>query len=247
MSTHTQEERLARRIAELSATDPQFAAAAPDEAVAAAADEPGFELPQIVQTVLQGYADRPALGERAVEFVTDPTTGRTTAELLPRFDTITYGELWDRVRALAASWHASGVTAGDRVCILGFTSADYATIDTALGQVGAVSVPLQTSSTAASLTPIVIETEPSVIAANPDHLADAVELTLTAHAPAQLVVFDYHPEVDDHRDALAAARARLDEAGSAVRVETLSALIDAGGELPQAPTPGPTTPIHWRC
>ena len=51
---------------------------------------PGLRLPQVVQTVMDGYADRPALGQRAVEFVTDPATGRTTAELLPRFDTITY-------------------------------------------------------------------------------------------------------------------------------------------------------------
>lgn len=160
MSTETREERLARRITELSATDPQFAAAIPDEAVTAAVDEPGLPLPQIVQTVLQGYSDRPALGERAVEFVADPATGRTTARLLPRFDTITYGQLWDRVRATAAAWHEAGVTAGDRVAILGFTSADYTAIDTALGQLGAVSVPLQTSSSPAALAPIVVETEP---------------------------------------------------------------------------------------
>ena len=55
-----------------------------------------------MQTVLDGYADRPALGQRAVQFVTDPATGRTSAELLPRFDTITYRELSDRVNAVAA-------------------------------------------------------------------------------------------------------------------------------------------------
>ncbi|TXI58026.1 carboxylic acid reductase [Mycolicibacterium mageritense] len=237
MSTETREERLARRITELSATDPQFAAAIPDEAVTAAVDEPGLPLPQIVQTVLQGYSDRPALGERAVEFVADPATGRTTARLLPRFDTITYGQLWDRVRATAAAWHEAGVTAGDRVAILGFTSADYTAIDTALGQLGAVSVPLQTSSSPAALAPIVVETEPRVIAASVDHLPDAVELALTAHAPAQLVVFDHHPEVDDHRDALVAARERLDAAGLVVPLVTLAELVEQGRELPQAPAP----------
>ncbi|WP_396935413.1 carboxylic acid reductase [Mycolicibacterium sp.] len=237
MSTETREERLARRITELSATDPQFAAAIPDEAVTAAVDEPGLPLPQIVQTVLQGYSDRPALGERAVEFVADPATGRTMARLLPRFDTITYGQLWDRVRATAAAWHEAGVTAGDRVAILGFTSADYTALDTALGQLGAVSVPLQTSSSPAALAPIVVETEPRVIAASVDHLPDAVELALTAHAPAQLVVFDHHPEVDDHRDALVAARERLDAAGLVVPLVTLAELVEQGRELPQAPAP----------
>ena len=95
----TREERLERRIEDLTANDPQFAAAKPDPAVAAALEQPGLRLPQIVQTVLEGYADRPALGQRAVEFVKDPKTGRTSLELLPRFDTITYRELGDRVGA----------------------------------------------------------------------------------------------------------------------------------------------------
>ena len=93
---------------------------------------------------MEGYADRPALGQRAVEYVTD-ASGRTTAELLPRFDTISYGELWERVQALAAALRAKPVRPGDRVAILGFTSVDYTVVDMALSRLGAVSVPLQTS------------------------------------------------------------------------------------------------------
>ena len=139
MSTETQEDRLTRRIAELYDTDPQFAAAAPSETVSAAADDPDLRLPQVVRTIMQGYADRPALAQRAVDFVTDPATGRITAELLPRFDTLTYGQLWDRVQQAAGALHDAPVHAGDRVAILGFTSVDYTTIDTALTQLGAVS------------------------------------------------------------------------------------------------------------
>ena len=160
MSTDTREERLARRIADLYATDQQFADARPSEAVAAAIEQPGLRLPQIVQTVIDGYADRPALGQRAVEFVTDPTTGRTSAELLPRFDTITYRELCERVSAVAAALTQYPVQPGDRVAMLGFTSVDYTTIDMALLRLGAVSVPLQTSAPVAQLRPIVAETEP---------------------------------------------------------------------------------------
>ena len=72
MSTTTQEDRLTRRIADLYDTDPQFAAAAPSQAVSAAIDHPDLRLPQLVQTVMEGYADRPALGQRAVELVNDP-------------------------------------------------------------------------------------------------------------------------------------------------------------------------------
>ena len=108
---------------------------------------------EVVRTIMQGYADRPALAQRAVDFVTDPATGRITAELLPRFDTLTYGQLWDRVQQAAAALHDAPVHAGDRVAILGFTSVDYTTIDTALTQLGAVSVPLQTSAPSPSCSP----------------------------------------------------------------------------------------------
>src|SRR6185312_9243806 len=145
MSTNTREERLERRISDLYATDQQFAAARPSEAVAHTIESPELGLPQIVQTVLAGYADRPALGQRAVEFVTDASTGRTSAELLPRFDTITYRELSDRVNAVSAALTQNPVRPGDRVAVLGFTSIDYTTIDMALLRLGAVSVPLQTS------------------------------------------------------------------------------------------------------
>jgi fatty acid CoA ligase FadD9 len=139
------DDQQAHRVAGLAATDPQFAAAQPDQAVADAAAQPGLRLPQLVQTILPGYADRPALGQRAVDFVVDPATGRTVAQLQPGYDTITYAELAERVRALAAALVAAAVRPGDRVAVLGFTSVDYTVIDVALGQIGAVSVPLQTS------------------------------------------------------------------------------------------------------
>src|SRR5881227_2011661 len=158
MSTITREERLARRISDLYTSDQQFADARPSEAVAHAIESPELRLPQIIQTVIDGYADRPALGQRAVEFVTDPATGRTSAELLPRFDTITYRELSDRVNAVGAALAQNPVQPGNRVAVLGFTSIDYTTIDMALTRIGAVSVPLQTSAPVTQLRPIAAET-----------------------------------------------------------------------------------------
>src|ERR1700761_6021715 len=166
MSTITREERLARRIEDLTANDPRCAPAQPDPAVAAALGQPGLRLPQIVQTVLDGYAERPALGQRAVEFFKDPQTGRTVLGLLPRFDTITYRELGERVDALARALTRDGLQVGDRVAALGFNSVDFTTIDIALGRIGAVAVPLQTSAAIAGLQPIVTETEPAVFAAS---------------------------------------------------------------------------------
>ena len=125
------------------------------------------------------------------------------------------------------------VKLGDRVATLGFTSADYAIVDMALSLTGAVAVPLQTSAPVAQLHPILLETEPVAILASVDHLADAVELALTAHAPKRLVVFDYHPQVDDHRDAFESAAARLKDLH--INVETLDDVIRQGAQRTDAP------------
>ena len=63
MSTATREERLARRVADLYATDEQFANARPSEAVTAATEQPGLRLPQIVHTVMEAYAERQGVHE----------------------------------------------------------------------------------------------------------------------------------------------------------------------------------------
>jgi len=231
MSNNSRDARLERRIADLYADDEQFAAAAPDSAVSEAAGQPDLRLPDVVRTVMEGYADRPALGQRAVEYVTD--AGRTTAKLLPRFETISYGQLWQRIQAFAAALQNDPVRPGDRIAVLGFTSVDYTVVDTGAGQLGAVSVPLQTSAPAAQLQPIVAETEPVLVASSVDYVDDAVELVLSAPtAPARLVVFDFQPQVDDHRDALDRARARLE--GTSVVVETMADVLSRGEAL-QAP------------
>jgi fatty acid CoA ligase FadD9 len=232
MPIDTRDERLEGRIANLLATDPQFAAASPDDAISAAVERPELRLPHLVETVFDGYAKRPALGARAVELRTDPDTGRTSVELLPRFDTISYAELSDRVNAITSALTGDPVRPGDRVALLGFTSVDYTCVDIALIGLGAVSVPLQTSAPVGQLRPIISETEPTVIASSVDYLGDAVELVLTGFAPARLIVFDYLPAVDDHRDALGAAKARLAQAGSPVVVETLADVIERGARLP---------------
>jgi fatty acid CoA ligase FadD9 len=232
MSTDTREDRLASRIAELFSTDRQFADAAPDAAVTDAIDTAGSRLPQIIETVFAGYHDRPALGQRVVQFVEDPQTGRTSAELLPEFDTLTYGELSRRVHALVGA--LTDVHPGDRVAVLGFTSVDYTTIDIALTLRGAVSVPLQTAAQVTALRPIIAETQPVVIASAVDYLADAVDLAMAAATVTQVLVFDYLPEVDDHRDALDAARNRVSEAASTLELTSLQDAIEIGTAAPPA-------------
>jgi fatty acid CoA ligase FadD9 len=76
----TRDERLARRVAELYESDPQFRAAAPLPEVIEAACTRDSRLTQIFETIVEGYADRPALRQRARELVTDAATGRTSVQ-----------------------------------------------------------------------------------------------------------------------------------------------------------------------
>jgi fatty acid CoA ligase FadD9 len=228
------EARLARRFEALTSGDEQLIAAKPNHDITAKLDTPGFLLADVIRTAMTEYADRPALAQRAVEYVTD-AGGRTVAQFQPRFETITYAQTWSRVKALADALAGDPVQPGDRVATLGFNSADYAVVDMALSLAGAVAVPLQTSAPVAQLHPILVETEPVAILSSTDHLGDAVELALTAYAPKRLVVFDYRPQVDDHREAFESAAARLADKG--VSVESLDDVIARAGKHTDGPEP----------
>src|SRR5690242_17194062 len=118
----------------LDVVDEQLRQAWPLAKVTEAIRRPGMSLLDILVTVMEGYADRPALGTRARELVEDAATGRSTLRLLPRFDTISYGELWNRVQAIASEWYhdpRDPVCADDFVATLGFASADYAAVELA--------------------------------------------------------------------------------------------------------------------
>jgi fatty acid CoA ligase FadD9 len=246
MLTTTRADRLRRRIQDLYATDSQFACARPDDEITAAASRPELRLSQVAQIVMEGYADRPALGQRAMELVNDPGTRRTVGELLPRFDTITYRELWDRAGAAATAMVNKPLRPGDRVCVLGYTSIDYTVTDLALIRLGAVSVPLHASAALAQLRRIVAHTRPSVIAASIDHLPKAVELALTAHTPTRLVVFDYFPGIDVQREVFDAGKSRLTDAHSIMIMESLAEVLARGRRLPVAPPaiPDETDPLR---
>ncbi|SFS90432.1 carboxylic acid reductase [Saccharopolyspora flava] len=183
----------------------------------------GQGLAEVMASLLEGHGDKPALGVRA----TDPATGR----LLPRFDTVTYRQLWERVRQVAAAWHHAGLRPGDRVCYLGFTSLDYVTLDLAAIHLGLVAVPLAAGSPQEQLDPIIAETEPVVLAAGAGYLDTAVECLLAGTTVRSLVVFDH----ERSEAAVEAARDRLAAAGSEVAVETSGDLLHRGAELTEAP------------
>jgi len=225
-------------IEDLYSSDPQFRTARPIPSVVDAVRRPGLRLTQILQTLADGYAERPAVGQRAREMAVDTASGRTIERLLPGFDTISYGELWTRVRTVAAAWRhdeTSPLNPGDFVATVGFAGLDYLTIDLVCNYLGLVSVPLQHSAPASVLGPIIEETEPRLLAAGAEYLDLAVESALQSTSLRHLVVFDYQPRIDEHRANLERARGRLHDAGMDVVVSTLDELIARGRQLPPEP------------
>jgi fatty acid CoA ligase FadD9 len=188
-------------------------------------------------SVMDANAVRPALGERTKEPVTDPETGRVSLRLLPAFTTISYGELWARVGAVAAEWRQEArrpIGAGDFVALYGFTSSDYATLDLACLHLGAVAVPLQSSAAPGQLKLILEEVEPRLLATSYELLDRAVELALSTASKPRVIVFDHHPEVDEERERFEAARTRLEQAGLP-GIDSLTAVLERGRALPPVP------------
>ena len=222
--------------------DEQLRNALPLESVGAAARETTDGLARTVEIIMEGYAERAAVGERSREAATDPATGRTSLRLLPEFTTTTYGELWERTGAVAAELSSPDsrrpVKSGDFIALYGFTSVDYTVLELACIRLGAVYVPLQSSTPTSRLGPILAETDPSVLATSLVVLDSAVELVLASESKPRLVVFDYHPEVDDERERFEGARARLARAGLSSgpdAIDTLTAVTERGRALPAAP------------
>jgi len=245
-----QTEWASARLEQLRTQDRQFIAAMPDPAVAKAKQQPGLRLSQVVQTIMEGYAARPAIGHRARELVTDPASGRTSQRLLDRLDMCTFGELWAQVQATAAEWHNDArdpVRPGDFGAVLGFASADYATMQLANIHLGVVNVPLQANAPTDQHVAILSETEPRVLAASISQIDAAVDAVLAGAVPPRLVVFDYEPRDDGQREQFEAALARLEAASCPIRVDTLQDVVARGSALPrvEAHIPDDPDPLTW--
>jgi fatty acid CoA ligase FadD9 len=232
--THESDE-LTGVLKRLQTSDQQFRDAFPDAMVAAKTADPNLAASQVVETIMTSYGERPALARRSRRIVTDRESGRKVAELDPHFDTLTYGQVWQRACAVAADlardhqWHCGD---DDFVALLGFTSTDYTVIEVALTQLGSITVPLQTGASTAQQVAILEETRPSVVVAGVEYLGEAVAAILAGPHPDRLIVIDYDERIDDHLDAVHEAARRLSDGGCRTVPNTLDAVIARGSTLP---------------
>ncbi|MFI1917106.1 thioester reductase domain-containing protein [Nocardia sp. NPDC020380] len=205
-----------QRLAGLAEGDPELAAVQPDPAVEAAAARPGLSFAEQVDVLMRGYGDRQAVGYR-------------TPSREPEMTALSYRELWSRAGALAAHWsdrHQLG--AQDFLVTLGVTGVDYLTVELAGIWLGMVSVPMQSIATGDTVRTVLADSRPRVLATSAANLDKAVEGALTSETIAQIVVFDYHEDLPEHRTAVTRAKQRLDN----IAVATLDTAVAAGSSCP---------------
>ena len=200
---------------------------------------------------MEGYADRPALGQRAVEFVTDPETGRTSARAAaPVRDHHLPRVVGPRRRGRQRLGDGPGARCSPATASACWASPAWTTRPSTWRWSSWARCPFRCrpARRSANCGPSSPRPNRAYSLSSIDDLGDAVELVLTGHAPARLVVFDYHPEVDDQREAFdAAAHAvggsgqpgRCGDSGRAARTREVAA--------GRTGVRSPTTTTRWRC
>ncbi|MEU4670460.1 AMP-binding protein [Amycolatopsis sp. NPDC023774] len=93
---------------------------------------------------------------------------------------------------------------------------------------------MRAGATAGNLKTIVEETGVKVFGASSEHFGTTVDL-VASPSVLRLVAFDCTTELDGHRDSVAAAKARLSEAGSDVVLNVLPVVAERDSALPAAP------------
>lgn len=163
-----------------------------------------MRLARTVEKVMSRFADRPAIGERPKLFVRDNLSSRIVLNFGQSYSTITYRELWARANSIAAELQQNKnhpLQPGEKVAFLAFSSGDYAALDLACIRLGVVTIPLQATSSNAELEAILAETTPAMLAVSPQYLDTATRLAHLVPSIRLVVLFDFHPQVDEHREA----------------------------------------------
>jgi fatty acid CoA ligase FadD9 len=225
-----QVDRAYDRLLARAETDPQLGQLKPLPAVSEAMRLPGLSYREIVATALAGYADRPALGVRDYDIVTN-SDGRRTRRFLPAFKTITYGELAAQIEAIAACWQhhpQHRVVPGDYVGFIAFTGAEMAAADLACVYTQAISVPVQANLPQPDVTQILQDVAPVALIASIDNLDLAVTYALQQPSIRSLMVIESDAADDTDCEALAAARARISQHGSSIALATFAELVSLG-------------------
>lgn len=222
------------RVIALANADPALKALTPDPAVAEPLRDKSIPMDKIAAGLLQGYADRPALGERAYDVVQADESDERVRAYKAEYQTTTYRELLDRARAIAMAWRRHPDLQIDRdslIVMVGFTGIDYSVLDIACTFSHMVSVPLQSQMTAAEFEGILAKTNPSVLAATVSDIVAMTEQAIKHGGIRNLVVFDFDERVSQEQGERIKAQDLIDQNGGKIRLLSLQDLINEGAKF----------------
>jgi long-chain acyl-CoA synthetase len=144
---------------------------------------------------------------------------------------VTWSDADERVRAYANGFLARGVRKGDNVALLARNSLDWALVDFALAQIGAVGVPVYASSSARDVGYLLAHSEAvAIVCEDAEQLAKVEDVR--GELPALQHVLTYH-DLDGlaahGRDFADASPDALDEATAAITEDDLFTIIYTSG------------------
>jgi long-chain acyl-CoA synthetase len=144
---------------------------------------------------------------------------------------VSWADADERVRAYANGFLARGVRKGDNVALLARNSLDWALVDFALAQIGAVGIPVYASSSARDVGYLLSHSEAvAIVCEDATQLAKVEEVS--AELPSLQHVLTYH-DLDGlathGRDYAATNPSALDNAAAAIGEEDLYTIIYTSG------------------
>ncbi len=232
MSEESDRAQMLRRVEDVMKANPDLAAMLPDPAVAQASSESGLAFERAIDTILEGYADRPALGMRDYEIADDPEGGGRTRHYLPSFSTVSYGELRARIHAIANALRndpAFDVQRDEPISIIGFASIDYFAIVLASIYAQGIPSPLQSVTSTSDLDAIFSRVQPNTLAATAADLVVAARHAVK-HGIRNLIAFDYDERDDQDRSQFEEAWAVLSASEREINLTTLDRVVETGEE-----------------
>ncbi|WP_219043577.1 thioester reductase domain-containing protein [Zhongshania aquimaris] len=238
-----QQDRIMQKMQALIKSDSQLALLIPSPAVGEAICAPDLSLAETMDRAFTGYADREALGSRDYDIVWSPEYELHSRAYKPKFNTISYAQLQSRIHAIANVWKDHPdyyVKPDERVCIFGFTSAEFTTLDFATAYVQAITVPMQTGTSQQTIDQIFETIRPATVAVTAKNLVSMAEHVAGKSYIRNLIVFEYDERDSNDQAAFLAAKAILeDERASAnfISLQDLVALAKRSGWTHLAPHP----------
>ncbi len=204
--------KFAERVQALAKNDAQVASHMPIAELWEGLNDDSVPLANSIDHLLEGYGDRPALGEREYTVEDVDGSGQLTRRYGPGFANVSYAEFRNRVRSIALAWNAQDrfkVNPDEFVVIMGFAGIDYLALDTACLYAQTVTVPIQANYGFEALKGMLEIIEPAVMTTSVVDLEMAVRLVEAIPSIRSLLVFDYDPADSGNLSAWQASKEAL--------------------------------------